>query len=253
MTIETAAVPTALPWDHGWHEWALAIVRRQGTPEGQQAAAVDRLTRQVERWREDGWPRMRYELERLHATTVGPEREPHWVGPMSVRLWEHRFHENRTVTGSPDGPVQHVERTDLGWHMTGAMPASTAGQLHSWLERGYRLRPPGMDVPARVAERPAVPGAVAQQWQCSRHRQGTMRFGTWSAYLAHCQHYRELPEGTPPLEVEERARRYGWFCVIHDIGFTSQRAASMHIRWSMRQRPTLVHPTVEQMRVRKEG
>lgn len=232
---------TMLRWD------AFLPKQVERLPEAQRADALVALRRHIDRFRETDWPNIRREYHsRKDAVRIPDGLEPLWVGPGKAVYW-HR----QDVLG------KKVDAAQERWEPTGPLPANNASQLAHHLGKGFRLRPPtGVDVEASESAVPpeglqAPQPPVAPQFFCRTHpERGDLGFTTWKAYLRHCADKRETPDLTQlPDEVKRNMGRYEFYCLLHNVGYTTEHMAHRHLREELRkpQRPS--HPSVEQMRV----
>ena len=221
---------TRLPWDHF-------------VPEGEPK-------NHIKRFREVEWPRIFRSLSDQYGWKMD-ETEPHWVAPARAVYW----HEDLIRTTSRDATGKLVITfVSQGWHPTAGLPAGNANVINYYLRKGFRFRPPTDEVEAEYVEAAAsaeVPQPDEERvFVCDRHEKGMIQFRTWSSYLVHCDRYQETPNEEPPDAVVERMNDFPYYCVVHDVGFTSTKLAQRHIRSSVRKPGARrTHLSVEQMRV----
>jgi hypothetical protein len=241
-----------LPWDHF-------------VPDG------DR--RHVDAFRRSNWKTFRRELLQQFNWEIPDGLEPHWVRPGKVVYWQNVTIRQRIATGNGDsdpmepdefyrqGERMRIEDVIIGWQPTSALPAGNAQNIAHYLNKGFRFRPPREGIEAEtLLEAAAAQDAVEQAvqtieetrrtaFQCRNH-DGLMGFGTWKAYLQHCDVYREVPdEKQTPEEVYELAKRFKFYCFAHNRGFNNLRSAQRHMRSEMRKPGKPVHASTKQMEV----
>ena len=91
-----------------------------------------------------------------------------------------------------------------------------------------------------------------RQFECLRHGD-VRRFVSWKTYLQHCAYNKEAPEEKAPDDVLEMAKRFTFFCFLHNKGFMFKRTAVHHLKNELRKPGRAVHPGLEQMTVNKGG
>lgn len=197
--------------------------------------------RALDAFRTITWPQIRHDLRQekgippAQAAMLDSGVEPTWKEPGKAVLWQ--FVTIGLATPKP-----------IGWEQV-VVPITTGSQLAAYLRLGFCLRSPEESVEAVEAVSPAAPPMAEAQhpvYTCDRHpRRGRFGFKTWDGYLAHCQHFKEMPEGDPPRELLERAKAFPFFCFLHNAGFKSLKAATQHYMQEVRRWP--LHPTIDQM------
>ena len=159
---------------------------------------------------------------------------------------------------SVDGKRQRI-RVSTGWEPTQPQRVNSPSILVSFLERGLHLRPPTNGGPtvtkavetARLSEG-SDPSAEGQpvQFLCNNHGFDIFAYATWKAYIGHCKARAEVPDLTQmPVEVQERAKTFAFYCALHDHGFQSDKLALRHIKAEARRPRSRGHPGLEDMRM----
>ena len=182
----------------------------------------------VERFREIEWPHIQRILRNDLGYKLGIGQEPHWV------------ERGRAVLYHDVSVTDYGRRTNYGWQATNPLPIGNAVQLLNYLRKGFRLRASvdalvdvEMSETAEFAEGDddtnapyVVPGKKADR-----------KFINWDAYRNYCQ-TRGVPiTYEPPEEVVDRMKKYDYFCLVHDHGFTSKGLCRIivHIMWLLPQ------------------
>ena len=205
----------------------------------------------IEAFREFHWPTIRRELrEHLpEGKCLAVGQEPNWAEPGVARFWHQGINLRGDVVSD--------------WAPTLPQPANNPNAIARQLKKGFRLRPDAealVDVETSEAAGPAGGDEpTGPRYACARHSKGTVVFPTWSAYREHCMDMDEPIELPVPDEVLERLKTLDteFYCAIHDRDFVNTRAASGHV--SAYQNPNGLnrglrfHPTMEQMRIIRDG
>jgi len=234
-----AEATRAIPWDHFLSD--------------------ERVRLTVEGFRRADWPNIKRLLSKDYGIDLPEGLEPCWVEPGKAIYWQAQMvREPVTFTDDKTGHLYRdmVERP-TGWLETSPLPANNASQIAHYLKKGLRLRHPdqvavemeppvSLEEPAQAEEHPG--------FLCDRHGIGNRRtLKTWKSYIQHCQHYKEIPEHTPPPDVLLRATNFEFFCFYHGIGFATQAGAARHRTVELKKPGKSLHPTVDEMRVSREN
>ncbi len=255
----TASEATTYTWDAlliPYLEEQQRRHRRNGEPLAERVVLDARKA--IEWWRTHEWPSIKRDLAQPpFRLNIADHEEPCWVGPGTACLWQQRWKQG-VVSKMDDQrrPYREIVNEVVGWEPTTGISITTASQLAGYLRNGLRLRPPGhYALEAALQPAPTAPPTPPppNPYFCGRHPEkgGLFTFPNWEGYLAHCRHHREVPDQQPPREVVERARKYPYFCFIHNVGFDSLRGAEQHVREGRRSLGAL-HPTTEQMSMKEQ-
>jgi hypothetical protein len=206
------------------------------------------------------WPNIVRLLKKEYGIIIEDDSEPHWVAPGKAVYWQEQI-ESRVSQDAQGNRERTWEPT--GWKPTSFLPANNASVIAYYLRKGLRFRPPlegvGVEEALQVA---AVPSEALQslaieeektEYACNRHNNGTIRFGSWKAYIRHCVNKIETIEYDLPMEVAEIAKGFQWYCSVHNQGFNNERNVKLHIRSELRRPGRAIHLTVEQMRQGEEN
>ena len=148
------------------------------------------------------------------------------------------------------------------WTPVGPLAADAADAIAGYLQKGFRLRPPGdarikgfEDVEASdPADRTDEAETSLEVYECKRHgARKVMRFYSWKAYRTHCVQYGETLQYPIPDHVVERIVKNGfvWYCALHDMGFHTKRQATIHRNLALALYPKKgVHVTLNTMRMK---
>jgi hypothetical protein len=210
------------------------------------AAHIARARLHIDRFRQNDWKAIKLELKERYGFSV--TTEPHWVAPGRAVYWHREVSVGREWNDTADG-VETVEEVGE-WLPSSELPARNASNLATYLQKGFALRPPSaMDAEDAEDDEAAEPsGAQSDHYVCLRHGKGIQKgFAHWTAYLRHCQHYREVPEIDPPADVVEKASHYAYFCFLHDVGWNNAKLAQQHIRGELRKPGRAVHAQLRDM------
>ena len=227
----------ALPWDY--------FLRQREVNSSEESA--------LERFRSSEWALIMRELERWHNYVMPEGLEPHWVAPRRAVLWAHEFIREKVKNEKGEF---HLDNIDHGWKPQGnphGLPIGNAVQLAAYLKKGFRLRPPSngiTDVEVLEAADPVEaqgesPKEPLPEYRCGRHEKGVTVFNSWDAYVAHCRHFKEVLEESPPQETLDKMDSHEYYCTLCNLGFNSKRLAAHHVQVERKKRTG--HPTVEQM------
>ena len=245
-----------------WDAFLEAEVERNKVPLHVKDAFLRQRNSGIRRFREVEWPQIRHQLAKDKGISLSDELEPHWTEAGRAVYWQHEIVSQIHQTGlSPLGtPIRALEEVDYGWKPTSPLPANSASIIADFLRNGLRLRPP-----TEVVQNEAVKAAVAadgsqrvetvaepRQFECLRHGD-VRRFVSWKTYLQHCAYNKEAPEEKAPDAVLEMAKKFTYFCFLHNKGFMFKRTAVHHLKNELRKPGRAVHPGLEQMTVNKGG
>ena len=171
--------------------------------------------------------------------------EPLWVDVGHAMFFQKQVIHQRIPRletpengGSPVVTKIQVKDNELDWKITGPFPCGTASQVAKYLEKGLLLRHPSEGKSVEKLETAESAGAVRDKTPAKHpyaciHGNDRYSQPSWKAYIRHCQKYgHSIGSYAPPEEVKERAARYKWFCILHNIGFESKnkRGATHHLR-----------------------
>ena len=205
----------------------------------------DLATEHVEKFREWEWPHMLKELKQEYNYVIGKGQEPHWVTPGTAIL----YHEQIVM-------IAYGREESKGWKPTNPLPIGNAGQLLNYLKKGFRLRAnvePLVNVElSETAD--SAEGDYENTPYVVKHSRGERKFINWDAYRNYCMHRNIAPTIEPPKEILDKMAKYSYYCLIHDHGFDSERAAKQHHGYYVARPPRgrgLNHATLEQMKVVK--
>lgn len=253
MTTAVAEKSLVMPWDHFLN----------------QLPGKENLRQHIEVFRRTEWHNILRDLARHPHGGLGqaptywelPEGlEPHWVLPGKAIYWQEQSLRDRKIVNIDGRSSVEVTWHNLGWVPAGPFPANNAGQIAHYLSKGLRLRPPENGVSVEARHEAAIPSegyeaeeeAPKPEFFCNRHGMRPKGFITWKGYVRHCMFYKEQVERTPPSDVLERARKFKYFCMMHDRGFNHRRHATQHMRAELRKNGKSLHPSIDQMEVKEE-
>jgi hypothetical protein len=256
-----------LPWDYFLDVEIDKEVYR--TPE-LRAAAMGHVRNHIDAFRGSYWPQIKHELANKPVVnfetqtpmvwTIPDDLEPHWVASGKAVFWQQDSIRRPERIRHEDGSVEVVVHWEDGkWHPTLPLRANSSSQVAYFLGKGLRLRPPGDGVSQEVYDEAALrfEGTVEEEvppFFCNNHHQGSVRFRTWKAYTLHCQNKMELPEITQaPPEVLRRANKFPYYCFLHNRGFKIKQDARDHHRLETMRPGRALHPTLEEMELKKES
>lgn len=210
------------------------------------APRLENAREHIDRFRKSDWKAIKLELNERFGIDV--KVEPHWVAPGKAVYWHRTSSVSRDWNDEATEVVTSVELAD--WEPSGALPARNASNIATYIQKGFALRPPSSDVEVDVEDDEAAKLLLAQGelYACTRHGRGkTFAYASWTAYLRHCQFYREVPNIDPPPQTVARAKTYRYFCYLHDIGWNNARLATQHIRAELSRPGRSVHPQLREM------
>jgi len=253
----------SLPWDYFLQNEVKEDLS-SGTVDKE--AHVQNRNLHIQGFRQTEWKAIVRELKLVHNWIIPDGLEPHWVAPGKAILWQEQITSKAQLVAEADGKSRRaVVESNEGWVPTSRLSANNASAIAQYLSKGLRFRPPeqGQGVEVYYQENAAsLEGSVnalkefvEQQdritYDCDRHPdKGTVSLATWKAYLRHCQAYAELPDLPLPEEIQERAKKFKWYCTQHNQGFTNEQLAHQHLRSELRKPGRALHATVKQMEVK---
>ena len=243
-----------LRWDYFLDEMGL-------TPGGGEAART-----MIAAWRLSEWPTIKRDLARQFRWEIPDDLDPHWVAPGRAVYWCHEITsrpvpvlvggEPETIDGQLTGRREWKD-FDNGWNPTKGLPANNPTQIAHYLDKGFRLRPPQEGVEMETLKESAEASDDLQgdtsdtrpTYACYKHAKGKLVWRTWKAYIQHCLSKKEAPEYDLPPEVAERAKKFPFYCAIHDRGFTHPAHAGRHLAAELKKAGKAVHPSMDDMRI----
>ena len=198
------------------------------------------LKRHVDAFRSRDWKVIRHELKHHYGVELPDGLEPHWVAPGKARMWHQPVtqHVRGELDGNNGRNVMVLEDAVADWQPSHVVSIGNASNLAYQLRKGLRLRPPPVEGAESVEMLDAAtppdsagePSIDPNPYVCNRHvGTGVAKFPTWRAYLRHCQEEQERPAIEPPAEVVRALQTYPYYCPMCYIGFTTEKAASMHV------------------------
>ena len=216
-------------------------------------ARIDELRRHIAQYRQENWRQIRHHLAVEYKLLVPEDLEPHWTEPGNAVYWEQQATWSRKDEQPKRGGEWEEKVGD--WVPTGPFPANNASQIAQRLEKGLRLRPPGMGLSVETLETdlpPETPSAEPEKnfrFHCARHRYGEFHFETWKQYRHHCKYHAEPLEHKFPGGMHKRIRKFEFYCGLHNLGTQDERSMQQHIRHAHTQRNRVVQANLESMRV----
>jgi hypothetical protein len=188
---------------------------------------------------------MRRALEKTHGIAGADLSEPDWQSPGEAYFVQRAILKKAVV----EGEARKWEDSLGEWTRVGPLRCENAAQVAGYLERGLRFRPPGWlskDDPLEsvdgASETRLAATAPSRTFECRHGPSDVRRFGSWKAYLRHCQHFEELPREEVPDEVAAEAQQYEWFCFIHGVGFKERQHRQMEQHMTRHKIRTAIHP-----------
>ena len=203
----------------------------------------DLATEHVERFREQEWPQMLKELKHDYSYSIGEGQEPHWVTPGTAVL----YHEVINIS--------YGKEENTGWHPTNPLPIGNAVQLLNYLKKGFRLRAsvePQVNVESSETAEYTEGDLYANAPYVVPGKKAPRKFITWDAYRSYCDTRGISLRYDPPQEILGKMKEYEFYCLVHDHGFNSKRAAKNHRAYYVAPPPRgrgQKHATLEQMEV----
>ena len=204
----------------------------------------------VEGFRRSEWRNIQTDLRKV-GVTLGVE--PCWVEPGRAVFWqEQKVREREVVMEEGGARTVFVERS-TGYTPTLPQPANNASLIARYLRKGLLLRPPGQETVEIKDEVPLIEPDQPEPYICFRHGADIRKsFPTWKGYMNHCRYYVEKPEYGPPQGVSQRADKYAYYCLYHNVGFDSESGAKRHITVESRRTIKSSHIPLESMKVTSE-
>ncbi len=197
----------------------------------------------VEMFREVEWVYMQKELRHDLNYELGVGQEPHWVEPGRAILYH-----NVSVS-------EYGRETNYGWTATNPLPIGNAIQLRNYLQKGFRLRAsvePQVNVESSETAEYTEGDLYANAPYVVPGKKAPRKFITWDAYRSYCDTRGISLRYDPPQEILGKMKEYEFYCLVHDHGFNSKRAAKNHRAYYVAPPPRgrgQKHATLEQMEV----
>ena len=197
----------------------------------------------VEMFREVEWVYMQKELRHDLNYELGVGQEPHWVEPGRAILYH-----NVSVS-------EYGRETNYGWTATNPLPIGNAIQLRNYLQTGFRLRAsvePQVNVESSETAEYTEGDLYANAPYVVPGKKAPRKFITWDAYRSYCDTRGISLRYDPPQEILGKMKEYEFYCLVHDHGFNSKRAAKNHRAYYVAPPPRgrgQKHATLEQMEV----
>ena len=197
----------------------------------------------VEMFREVEGVYMQKELRHDLNYELGVGQEPHWVEPGRAILYH-----NVSVS-------EYGRETNYGWTATNPLPIGNAIQLRNYLQKGFRLRAsvePQVNVESSETAEYTEGDLYANAPYVVPGKKAPRKFITWDAYRSYCDTRGISLRYDPPQEILGKMKEYEFYCLVHDHGFNSKRAAKNHRAYYVAPPPRgrgQKHATLEQMEV----
>ena len=197
----------------------------------------------VEMFREVEWVYMQKELRHDLNYELGVGQEPHWVEPGRAILYH-----NVSVS-------EYGRETNYGWTATNPLPIGNAIQLRNYLQKNFRLRAsvePQVNVESSETAEYTEGDLYANAPYVVPGKKAPRKFITWDAYRSYCDTRGISLRYDPPQEIVGKMKEYEFYCLVHDHGFNSKRAAKNHRAYYVAPPPRgrgQKHATLEQMEV----
>ena len=197
----------------------------------------------VEMFREVEWVYMQKELRHDLNYELGVGQEPHWVEPGRAILYH-----NVSVS-------EYGRETNYGWTATNPLPIGNAIQLRNYLQKGFRLRAsvePQVNVESSETAEYTEGDLYANAPYVVPGKKAPRKFITWDAYRSYCDTRGISLRYDPPQEILGKMKESEFYCLVHDHGFNSKRAAKNHRAYYVAPPPRgrgQKHATLEQMEV----
>tara|TARA_Y100000401_G_scaffold112887_1_gene112871 strand:+ start:2136 stop:2879 length:744 start_codon:yes stop_codon:yes gene_type:complete len=197
----------------------------------------------VEMFREVEWVYMQKELRHDLNYELGVGQEPHWVEPGRAILYH-----NVSVS-------EYGRETNYGWTATNPLPIGNAIQLRNYLQKGFRLRAsvePQVNVESSETAEYTEGDLYANAPYVVPGKKAPRKFITWDAYRSYCDTRGISLRYDPPQEIVGKMKEYEFYCLVHDHGFNSKRAAKNHRAYYVAPPPRgrgQKHATLEEMEV----
>ena len=197
----------------------------------------------VEMFREVEWVYMQKELRNDLNYELGVGQEPHWVEPGRAILYH-----NVSVS-------EYGRETNYGWTATNPLPIGNAIQLRNYLQKGFRLRA-SVEPQVNVESSETAEYTEGDLYENAPYvvpgKKAPRKFITWDAYRSYCDTRGISLRYDPPQEIVDKMKEYEFYCLVHDHGFNSKRAAKNHRAYYVAPPPRgrgQKHATLEQMEV----
>jgi hypothetical protein len=197
----------------------------------------------VEMFREVEWVYMQKELRNDLNYELGVGQEPHWVEPGRAILYH-----NVSVS-------EYGRETNYGWTATNPLPIGNAIQLRNYLQKGFRLRA-SVEPQVNVESSETAEYTEGDLYENAPYvvpgKKAPRKFITWDAYRSYCETRGISLRYDPPQEILDKMKEYEFYCLVHDHGFNSKRAAKNHRAYYVAPPPRgrgQKHATLEQMEV----
>ena len=197
----------------------------------------------VEMFREVEWVYMQKELRHDLNYELGVGQEPHWVEPGRAILYH-----NVSVS-------EYGRETNYGWTATNPLPIGNAIQLRNYLQKGFRLRA-SVEPQVNVESSETAEYTEGDLYENAPYvvpgKKAPRKFITWDAYRSYCDTRGISLRYDPPQEILGKMKEYEFYCLVHDHGFNSKRAAKNHRAYYVAPPPRgrgQKHATLEQMEV----
>jgi hypothetical protein len=197
----------------------------------------------VEMFREVEWVYMQKELRHDLNYELGVGQEPHWVEPGRAILYH-----NVSVS-------EYGRETNYGWTATNPLPIGNAIQLRNYLQKGFRLRA-SVEPQVNVESSETAEYTEGDLYENAPYvvpgKKAPRKFITWDAYRSYCDTRGISLRYDPPQEILDKMKEYEFYCLVHDHGFNSKRAAKNHRAYYVAPPPRgrgQKHATLEQMEV----
>jgi hypothetical protein len=197
----------------------------------------------VEMFREVEWVYMQKELRHDLDYELGVGQEPHWVEPGRAILYH-----NVSVS-------EYGRETNYGWTATNPLPIGNAIQLRNYLQKGFRLRA-SVEPQVNVESSETAEYTEGDLYENAPYvvpgKKAPRKFITWDAYRSYCDTRGISLRYDPPQEIVDKMKQYQLYCLVHDHGFNSKRAAANHRAYYVAPPPRgrgQKHATLEQMEV----
>jgi hypothetical protein len=197
----------------------------------------------VEMFREVEWVYMQKELRHDLDYELGVGQEPHWVEPGRAILYH-----NVSVS-------EYGRETNYGWTATNPLPIGNAIQLRNYLQKGFRLRA-SVEPQVNVESSETAEYTEGDLYENAPYvvpgKKAPRKFITWDAYRSYCDTRGISLRYDPPQEILDKMKEYEFYCLVHDHGFNSKRAAKNHRAYYVAPPPRgrgQKHATLEQMEV----
>lgn len=197
----------------------------------------------VEMFREVEWVYMQKELRNDLNYELGVGQEPHWVEPGRAILYH-----NVSVS-------EYGRETNYGWTATNPLPIGNAIQLRNYLQKGFRLRA-SVEPQVNVESSETAEYTEGDLYENAPYvvpgKKAPRKFITWDAYRSYCDTRGISLRYDPPQEILDKMKEYEFYCLVHDHGFNSKRAAKNHRAYYVAPPPRgrgQKHATLEQMEV----